>query len=622
MLSSISEFLRTGTNIIWFMITLPVIFGIAVWISKKHYILRLILVLLSSAINFLLAISLYRSEDFYLVFPFASLKFDIAFNIYEFSAMFLLFTAVGFLLISLYSVVYLKSEIFAGRFMFYMYVSLAMINGAVMSDNLGVMLFFWEGLLCTLFGLLLINNEQKPKTAVKALVLSGTADLLLMLGIIITAYQAGTPYISQMQKLPVTGISGIGFVCMILGALGKAGCMPFHSWIPNAADDAPTPFMAAFPGALEKLLGIYLAVRIVTDIYDLLPGSGMSIAVMTLGTLTIIFAAAMALIQKDMKRLLSYHAISQVGYMVLGIGTALPVGIIAALFHMLNHTIYKSCLFMTSGSIEKQTGTTDLRKIGGLAKSMPVTMTCFVISGCAIAGVPFFNGFFSKELIFDAALESNIIFYIGALLGAFLTAVSFLKVGRAAFAGKLKLPPEKKLVSETRIGMILPMGVLAALCLIFGIVNTFPLDNILGTALGYKEIYSGWPPSAVLVIISVIVLIFALCDHIYGCKKSGSAINSADHIHYTSGLKSIYNAAEKQWFDPYNQLMYVVDGFSAFCVLIERGVSWIYDVAVVRIVKGTGNFLHRINDGSLSHYLVIAISGIAVIVIVFLTVIL
>lgn len=622
MLGSVSEFLRTGTNIIWFMITLPVIFGIAVWISKKHYILRLILVLLSSAINFLMAISLYQSEEFYLVFPFASLKFDIAIHIYKFPAMFLLFTAAGFLLISLYSVVYLKSEIFAGRFMFYMYLSLAMINGAVMSDNLGVMLFFWEGLLCTLFGLLLINNEQKPKTAVKALVLSGTADLLLMLGIIITAYQAGTPYISQMQKLPVTGISGIGFVCMMLGALGKAGCMPFHSWIPNAADDAPTPFMAAFPGALEKLLGIYLAVRIITDIYDFLPESGMSFAVMTLGTLTIIFAAAMALIQKDMKRLLSYHAVSQVGYMVLGLGTALPIGIIAALFHMLNNAIYKSCLFMTSGSIEKQTGTTDLRKIGGLAKNMPVTMTCFVISGCAIAGVPFFNGFFSKELIFDAALESNIVFYIGALLGAFLTAVSFLKVGRAAFSGKLKLPPEKKAVTETRIGMIIPMVVPAALCLLFGIINTLPLDNILGPALGYKEVYSGWHSPAVLVIVSVIVLVLALCNHIYGCKKSGSAINSADHIHYAPGLKSIYNAAEKHWFDPYNQLIFVVNGFSAFCAQIERGVSWIYDVAILSIVTGTGNFLHRINDGSLSHYLVVAIAGIAFIVIVFLTVIL
>ena len=152
---------------------------------------------------------------------------------------------------------------------------------------------------------------------------------------------------------------------------------------------------------------------------------------MTIGTLTIVLAVAMALIQKDMKRLLSYHAISQVGYMVLGIGTALPIGIMGGLFHMLNHVIYKSCLFMTAGSVEKQTGTTDLRKIGGLGRKMPLTMVCFIISALAISGVPPLNGFFSKELVFDAALESNMVFYLGALLGAFMTAISFLKLGRA-----------------------------------------------------------------------------------------------------------------------------------------------------------------------------------------------
>jgi NADH-quinone oxidoreductase subunit L len=308
--------------------------------------------------------------------------------------------------------------------------------------------------------------------------------------------------------------------------------------------------------------------------------------------------------------------------MVLGIGTALPVGIIGSLFHMLNDAIYKSCLFMTAGNIEKQTGTTDLRKIGGLAKSMPFTMTCFTISGFAIAGVPPFNGFFSKELIFDAALESHIAFYIAALLGAFLTAVSFLKMGRAAFAGKLRLLPDKNTVSEPGIGMVLPMGAMAALCAVFGIVNALPLDYFLGPALKYEEVFSGWPKSAALVIISFIVLILALCDHIYGSKKTGSAINAADHIHFAPVLKSVYGAAEKQWFDPYNCLMHAADGFSAICVMIERGVSWLYDVAAVKIVNGAGNFLHRIDDGSLSRYLAAAVTGVAVIVIIFCMVLL
>lgn len=619
MLNAIGLFLCRNTNIILFMILLPAVFGAAAWLLRKHYVPRLIVVLTSSVVNLLFAISLYRSEGFYGVFPFAGNGLDFAVRVYGFSALFLVFAGAAFLLVGLYSVVYLKDAKFAGRFMSCLYISLAMINGALLSDNLGVMLFFWEGLLGTLFAILMINNQQDPKTAVKALALSGTADLLLMLGIIITAVQAGTPYISQMYQLPVTGVTGIGFFCMMLGAVGKAGCMPFHSWIPCAANDAPTPFMAAFPGALEKLLGIYLAVRIVTDIYDFQPGSGMSIAVMTLGTLTILFAVAMALIQKDMKKLLSYHSISQVGYMVLGIGTALPVGIIGALFHMLNNAVYKSCLFMTAGSIEKQTGTNDLRKVGGLAKTMPVTMSCFTISALAIAGIPPFNGFFSKELIFDAALESHAVFYIGALAGAFLTAVSFLKMGRAAFTGELKTP-DKKSVRESGIGMLLPMITLSVFSILFGLLNKWPLDSLLSPAAGFSESYSGWPHSAVLVAISVVVLLLAACDHIYGCKKSGSAINAADHIHYAPVLKSIYQAAEKQFFDPYTWMMAVVNAFSKLCALIESGVSWFYDKAVVDLTEGAGNLLHRLNNGSLSRYLLAVVAGIACIAVIFIAV--
>ena len=132
---------------------------------------------------------------------------------------------------------------------------------------------------------------------------------------------------------------------------------------------------------------------------------------MMVGAVTILLAVVMALVQKDYKRLLSYHAISQVGYMVLGIGTALPIGIIGGLFHMINHAMYKSCLFLTGGAVEKQAGTTDLDKLGGLARKMPVTFVCFFIAAASISGVPPFNGFFSKELVYDAALEQRLVFY-------------------------------------------------------------------------------------------------------------------------------------------------------------------------------------------------------------------
>jgi NADH-quinone oxidoreductase subunit L len=133
---------------------------------------------------------------------------------------------------------------------------------------------------------------------------------------------------------------------------------------------------------------------------------------MVIGAITIILAVMMALIQRDYKRLLSYHAISQVGYMILGIGTCLPAGIIGGIFHMLNNALYKCGLFLTGGVVEKQTGTTDLAKLGGLRLNMPVTFVCYLITAASISGVPPFNGFFSKELIYDAALVRGKVFYI------------------------------------------------------------------------------------------------------------------------------------------------------------------------------------------------------------------
>ena len=126
---------------------------------------------------------------------------------------------------------------------------------------------------------------------------------------------------------------------------------------------------------------------------------------MIVGAVTILFAVMMALVQKDYKRLLSYHAISQVGYMILGIGTAVPAGIIGGLFHMMNHAMYKSACSSPAGSVEKQAGTTDLSKLGGLVRRMPVTSICFIVAAASISGVPPFNGFFSKELVYDGALE-------------------------------------------------------------------------------------------------------------------------------------------------------------------------------------------------------------------------
>ena len=215
---------------------------------RKRFAIQLAVLLLSSIINLIAAYTLFASESFSYVIPFASFGLDIVLVSNELSSLFIMLVAAMFLFVCLYSAFYLKHKKQFSVFMLYMYISLAMLNGAILSDSLGIMLFFWEGLLCTLLGMLLINNTSKPKAAIKALVLSGTADLLLMLGIILTAYQAKTMLINEITPIKIQGfVPTLGFFCMLFGAIGKAGSMPFHSWIPEAANDATTPFLVSFP---------------------------------------------------------------------------------------------------------------------------------------------------------------------------------------------------------------------------------------------------------------------------------------------------------------------------------------------------------------------------------------
>lgn len=544
-------------------------------------------------------------------FPLSGQGVELRFAADRFGAAFLLLASLVFAAVSVYCAGWLRRAEYAGRFMLYLFLSFAMMNGVLLSDNLAGMLFFWEGLLCTLFLSLMIRNQEHPKAAVKALAVSGTADLLLMAGIIVTASNAGTLTLSEMKGLPLTGTGRLGFALMFLGAAGKAGCMPFHSWIPDAASDGPLPFLVAFPGSLEKLVGVYLCVRLVYQIYDVRPGGVDSVLLMTLGTLTILFAVAMALIQKDMKRLLAYHAVSQVGYMILGIGTCLPAGIVGGLFHMINNAVYKSCLFMTAGAVEERTGTTDARKLGGLAKGMPVTAFCFTSAALAIAGVPPFSGFFSKELIFDAALEGGAVFYAGALLGAVLTAISFLKLGRALFTGKTKMPAPEAPAPKPSAAMLVPMGALAVLSLLMGVFNTVPVNGLFASALGMKERFPGMPASALLVTLSLLALAAAVLDHVYGCRKTGAPITAADHIHEAPVLRDIYRWAGEGRFDPYNWLMGIAGGFAWLCAGAERGVSWFYDSLLVRGAKKTGDALSRLDNGRLSRYVGMAFLGLA-----------
>jgi NADH-quinone oxidoreductase subunit L len=549
--------------------------------------------------------------------PWGGYGFDFSLRLYHFSA-FIMLAASGFtFLIVLYSTVFMSGKNFANQFFAYMLLSVAMVNGAVLADNLVVMLFFWEGLLGTLFGMIVIGHDKAYKTAIKAFVIAGVTDLCMMLGIALTYHLAGTFAISKIS-VPLTLGGSLAFLLMMIGAISKAGSMPFHTWIPDAAIDAPLPFMAFLPASLEKLLGIYLLARISLDMFQLTAGSPISMIMMIIGAATILLAVMMALIQKNFKRLLSYHAISQVGYMILGIGTCLPVGIVGGLFHMINHAMYKSCLFLTGGSVEKQTGTTDLKNLGGIGKLMPVTFICFLIAAASISGVPPFNGFFSKELIYDGALERHWIFYAAALLGSFLTAASFLKLGHAAFLGQLK--EENKNVKEASWVMLIPMITIASFCVLFGVYNALPLEKLIQPILGAARLeghnFGGFHVNIFLVSGTLIALTLALINHLIGVKRSGSGLGASDHIHHAPLLGSIYDLAEKRAFDTYDIGLKLVGIISKIAYFTDRAIDWLYEGFTVGFAYFASFISRNMSGASYSSFIMWSLFGAAAVIVI------
>jgi formate hydrogenlyase subunit 3/multisubunit Na+/H+ antiporter MnhD subunit len=542
---------------------------------------------------------------------------DFDLRLYHFSA-FILLGLAGFLfLITLYSTVKMKNIPRVREYYAYVFLTAAFANGAVLSNNFVPLIFFWEGLLLTLYGLITIGGKDSNRTAVKSFILGGFCDFSMILGVAILWKITGTLTLSEISVKP-EGLAAVSFILMVVGAIGKAGAMPFHTWIPDAAIDAPVSVMAFIPAALEKLLGIYFLARITLDFFPLEKNSTLAIVLMTIGAATIVLAVFMALIQKDFKRLLSYHAVSQVGYMILGIGTAVPIGIAGGIFHMINHAMYKCGLFLSSGSVEHQTGTTELKKLGGLRQEMPLTAFGFIVCALAISGVWPLNGFVSKEMVFHGAVETGyIVFAIAAWAGAILTFASFLKAGHSVFFGERSLEVPK--VRESRPAIVIPILTLAGLCILFGVYSKLPLKGFIEPILeGHVEPgeHLDFSSHALAVfnpiaLISIGCLVVAFLIHRLGFLKYGrKAYLASSIVHDLPIIKQIYDLAEKRIFDIYEQGIRFLRWMSGLLFkLIDRPIDAFYEKVVTAVGRAFTRLLRAAHTGNYANYLAWSIGG-------------
>ncbi len=547
--------------------------------------------------------------------------FDL--RLYAFNAFILFWIALTGFLISLFMLIKERTHPRLREYYGYFFLTLAVAGGSVLADNFVVFLFFWEGLLLALYGLITLGGRNAPRTAVKAFLISAFCDFCLILGIAILWSINGSASMSGLRIMP-QGITAVSFLLMVIGAIGKAGSMPFHTWIPDAAVDAPVSVMAFLPAALEKLLGIYLLARICLDFFSLEANGSLSIVLMTVGAATIVLAVLMALVQKDFKKLLSFHAISQVGYMILGIGTGTPIGIAGGLFHMLNNAIYKCGLFLSAGSVEHRTGTTELKKLGGLAREMPATAIGFAVCALAISGVWPLNGFVSKEMIFHGSLETGYtIFAVAAWIGAIFTFASFLKAGHAIFLGPRST--ETPAVKESESPVYLPILVLAFICILFGVANALPLNSFI------QPFVAGHLPAeesldltthaldlfSPVALVSLGMLALGLLFHLTGWYRAQKKAYLASEImHNLPVLKTLYHWSEERVFDLYEQGIKLLAAVSKFVFLvIDRPIDYFYEKILVGIGRWIIRFFRQLHNGYFPNYLAWCLAGLAVILI-------
>jgi NADH-quinone oxidoreductase subunit L len=393
----------------------------------------------------------------------------------ETSTIMLVLVALVALLVQVYSLGYLSDEPPSALGRYYAYQSLFAFSmmGLVLAPNLLQLFICWE--LVGLCSYLLIGFwYQKPeaaRAAVKAFWTTKAGDVGLLIGIVMLWRHSGTFDLNEMRlmvdngTLSAAGLSIITF-CIYLGAMGKSAQFPLHVWLPDAME-GPTPVSALIHAATMVTAGVYLLHR-TAWLFALTPDVLVLIA--WIGAVTALLAAVLACVQDDIKRVLAYSTVSQLGYMMTAIGAGFSA---AGFFHLLTHGVFKALLFLGAGAVIHAVGSNDLSRMGGLARRLPQTAIVFVIGTLSLAGIPLFAGFVSKEEILGAVWAGNLPgpFFV-LMLVAFLTAFYMFRVVFRAFFGssrQTREPHHGAHEHDPSASMLLPLWILTLLSLAIGI---------------------------------------------------------------------------------------------------------------------------------------------------------
>jgi NADH-quinone oxidoreductase subunit M len=391
--------------------------------------------------------------------------------------------AVVSMLSCLYSIRYMEKEHNQGSYYANLLLFMTGMLGVVFSANLIQFYLFWELMLIPSY-MLIVNwgtSDDSLRIGFKYFIFTHVGALSMLLGILsIYAYTETFNLLelpSKASAIPPSMVIVI-FVLLLIGFLVKMAIFPFHTWLPDAHSEAPTPISAMLSGLMLKC-GAYGMARILLSTFG--PTVVQTSTYLTiLGVITMVYGGLMALAQTDIKRLLAYSSVSQMGYILFGLGTfsiASSLGVMGALFHIVNHAVCKSLLFLSAGIIIRQTGIRDITKLGGLVGKMPITAIACLIGAFSLVGTPPLNGFWSEWMIFGGGLPSGkgLITIFGVLSTA-ITAGYYLWFAWRVFFGKT--PQNLEFVNKVSIRTLAPVIILATLSVLLGVMPGLMLEFI------------------------------------------------------------------------------------------------------------------------------------------------
>lgn len=555
----------------------------------------------------------YKQEGVWLTI--GDVQLTAGFEVNQLNALMLVIVSLVSFLVHTYSKGYMHGE---ERFpVFYAYLGLftfAML-GLVLSPNLLQTYFFWE--LVGVGSFLLIGfyfyKDEAKAAAKKAFIMTRIGDVGLLIGMILLFWQVGSFEYDAIFAAVAAGEVAQGMITLtailiFIGAVGKSGQFPLHTWLPDAME-GPTPVSALIHAATMVAAGVYL----VAALFPLFTASDVALTtIAVIGAITAIFAASIGLVQTDIKRVLAYSTVSQLGYMMLALGSA---GYVAGVFHLMTHAFFKALLFLAAGSVIHAVHTQNIEEMGGLWKKLRVTGPLFLIGTLAISGVPLFSGFFSKDEILIAAWEGgHPILFLLAVIAAFFTAFYMFRLFFMVFTGKSR--SEMKNVHESPSLMTLPMIVLAVLAVVSGYVNTPWFGTFLGDwlvegneALGHGHVEG---PAWIMIVATVVSLAgIYLSWLIYGKKSLSRNWLGAQTLY-----KVLYN---KYYIDEFYSMtiVKVTKGFSHFLRYIDTYLVEGIVLGVTAFVQTLGRLGAKLQTGQVQTYSAVAFIGLAILMVIF-----